>query len=274
MGTFGAVLGEGVNILGNVFLGLWTMKRPTLRRPFSFCVALGLSLYLQQLCGTSFPVSLALSVISQYFGSKLSVVGLTGGIAAGKSTVSSIFKSEGVPIIDADLVAREIVLPGQPAHKAIVSHFGKDILLSDGMLDRAKLGGIVFNDPKERKALNGITHPWIMYTMFMRLLKLKFLQGENIVLLDAALLFEMKVLVPFCSTVVVVSCPSAVQLKRLMARNNLSEKDALARMNSQMPIEEKMRLADIVLDNGGTLEQLQNSTTTLVRRLKSSGGSL
>ena len=120
----------------------------------------------------------------------LLVVGLTGGIATGKSTASSLFKSRGVPIVDADVLARKVVQPGTSAYKKIVKHFGVDILLPDKTIDRAKLGGIIFNDNTQRSVLNNIVHPAVRYAMLREILA-HWLRGESICIVDVPLLIEV-----------------------------------------------------------------------------------
>jgi len=179
------------------------------------------------------------------------LVGLTGSIATGKSTVSAMFAHEGARVIDADLLSREVVLPGQPAYAKIVEEFGSQLVLEDGSLDRKALGAIVFADPARRKRLEEITHPAIGARQ-QRILSVLDEEGfEGIVLWDAALLFESGGVAKMDRVVVVFADPET-ERKRLMERDGLSLADARARIASQMPIADKALLADHVIDNSGT----------------------
>ncbi len=179
------------------------------------------------------------------------LVGLTGSIATGKSTVSAMFAHEGARVIDADLLSREVVLPGQPAYASIVEEFGSHLVLDDGSLDRKALGAIVFADPARRKRLEEITHPAIGARQ-QRILSVLDEEGfEGIVLWDAALLFESGGVAKMDRVVVVFADPET-ECKRLMERDGLSLADARARIASQMPIAAKALLADHVIDNSGT----------------------
>ena len=182
------------------------------------------------------------------------LVGLTGSIATGKSTVSRMFAHLGARVIDADLLSREVVMPGQPAYARIVEEFGSKLVQDDGSLDRKALGAIVFADPARRKRLEEITHPAIGARQ-QRILSVLDEEGfEGIVLWDAALLFESGGVAKM-DRVVVVSADPETERKRLMQRDGLSEADARARIASQMPIAEKAKRADHVIDNSGTREE-------------------
>ncbi len=176
------------------------------------------------------------------------VIGLTGGIASGKSTVSDLFKEYNIPVVDADIVAREVVEPGEPALAGIVDAFGSDILLPDGSLDRQKLGGIIFQDQEKREILNGIVHPVVRERMTADRDRLK--TGHPAVVLDIPLLFEGSQL-HLVDKVVVVNVDPRIQLERLMQRNKLTEQEALDRINSQMSLADKASRADAVIDNNG-----------------------
>lgn len=180
------------------------------------------------------------------------IIGLTGSIASGKSTVSSMLKNRGFPIIDADLVARKVVEKGEPALQEIADSFGEEVLLADGTLDRAKLGSIIFNDPAKRKQLNDIIHPAIRVEM-LRQRDEWLSQGAKTVVMDIPLLFESR-LQHFVDKILVVSVTEEIQLKRLMERNQLSEEEAMSRIRSQLPISEKEKGADAVIYNNGTIE--------------------
>ncbi len=177
--------------------------------------------------------------------------GLTGGIASGKSTVSAMFRQAGIPVIDADELAREVVEPGQPALAEIAARF-PGTLTADGKLDRAKLGALIFEDPKERAALGAITHPRIQAFALERTATIA-ATGAPAAIYDAALLIENKLHEPL-DGVILVTCAPRVQLARLMARNALSETQARQRIDSQMSLEQKRPFATWLIDNGGSLE--------------------
>lgn len=179
------------------------------------------------------------------------VFGLTGGIATGKSTVSAMFRERGVPIIDADVVAREVVEPGQPALEAIARRF-PGVIAADGTLDRALLGERIFTDPRERDALNAIVHPQVQQAVIEKTSALA-AAGAPRVIYDAALLIEND-LDRALDGVILVVAPREVQRARLMARNLLTAAQADARIDSQMPLELKKPRARWIIDNGGTLE--------------------
>lgn len=181
------------------------------------------------------------------------IFGLTGGIATGKSTVAHMFTSFEIPIIDADIVAREVVEPGEEAYEKIVETFGKDILKNDQTLNRKKLGKIIFSDEKKRKQLNQITHPIIRKEM-QRQKDVYIQQGEKCVILDIPLLFENNLTKEVDYTVVVYTTKET-QLKRLMKRDCLTEEEAKQRINAQMSIEKKRKRADYLIDNNGTKKE-------------------
>jgi dephospho-CoA kinase len=184
------------------------------------------------------------------------LVGLTGSISTGKSTVSAMFAHQGARVIDADLLSREVVMPGQPAYARILEEFGSHLVLEDGSLDRKALGAIVFADPARRKRLEEITHPAVGARQ-QRILSVLDEEGfEGIVLWDAALLFETGGVSKMDKVVVVFADPDT-ESRRLMARDGLSEADARARIASQMPIAEKAKRADYVIDNSGTREETE-----------------
>lgn len=181
-------------------------------------------------------------------------IGLTGGIATGKSTVSALLVSKGALLVDADVIAREVMLPGHPVLAAVAGHFGQAVLLADGTLDRKKLGDIVFRDPSQRQALNDITHPAIRREIQERVESLEREYPDRLVVVDIPLLFESG-LEHMYERVMLVYAPRNIQLERLMERNQLSRNEASARIGSQMDIEEKKLKADIVIDNSGDAEQ-------------------
>lgn len=179
------------------------------------------------------------------------VLGLTGGIASGKSTVGKILTGMNAKMIDADQIARAVVLPDRPAWEALVAHFGEGILLPDRMLDRRKLGDRIFGDSLARAELNALLHPQIEAETRRQLAAHK-KSGEASIVLDVPLLFEAGWERYTDCNWVVYAHPDT-QLKRLMRRNLLSREQALARIGSQMPLEEKVKRADVVIDNNGGL---------------------
>lgn len=180
------------------------------------------------------------------------VLGLTGSIATGKSTVVSIFRSYGFPIVDGDVVAREIVEVGKPALKAIESHFGAEILLPDGQLNRKKLGQIIFTDKTERQTLNRLLDPFLRQAILAKIEASK--KEAKLVIVDIPLLFEGGY-EDAVDQVATVYLPEKIQLERLMQRDDLTETEAKARIQSQWSIEEKKAKSQIVFDNQGTKEQ-------------------
>ena len=194
------------------------------------------------------------------------LVGLTGGIASGKSLVSALFQELGAHVIDADRLAREVVEPGQPAHREIVEVFGREILQSDGCLDRKKLGAEVFADPEKRHRLEAITHPRIRALRQARLQALADQGFHGIVVQDAALLIEVGA-ADTVDRLVVVYVDEATHIERLMARDGLSEAEARQRIRSQMPLEEKARVAHYVVDNRGTPEETRQQVEAIYRAL-------
>lgn len=183
-------------------------------------------------------------------------IGLTGGIACGKSTVAAMLAARGAMIIDADRIAREIVLPGSPVLAQVAERFGHAVLLPDGSLDRKRLGSIVFGDDRARKDLEALLHPPIRAEMRERKERYEAEQPDKLVVLDIPLLYESK-LEWLVSRVMVVYCPREVQLQRLISRDGLIAEQAETRLNAQLPIEEKRLKADIVIDNSGSLEQTE-----------------
>lgn len=179
------------------------------------------------------------------------LAGLTGGIATGKSTVSVMFAQLGCKVIDADVLAREAVAPGQPAFAAIVAEFGREVVQADGYLDRKRIGAVVFADPERRKRLEAIVHPAVRARQERLLRALDEERYEGIVIWDVPLLFEVDAAASM-DRVIVVFVSEATQLERLMARDWLPEAEARARIGSQMPIADKARRAHHVIDNSGS----------------------
>jgi dephospho-CoA kinase len=178
------------------------------------------------------------------------LVGLTGGIGTGKSTVSTMLRALGAVVIDADVLAREVVAPGEPTLARIVAEFGRGILRADGTLDRRALGAIVFADPAKRKRLEALTHPQIRERFASRLAEIAAHGFHGIAFFDAPVMIESGTYKNMDRLVVVVA-DEATQIARLMERDRMSRDEALARIRSQMPLSEKARLADYVIDNSG-----------------------
>lgn len=196
------------------------------------------------------------------------IIGITGGIASGKSTVSSILIDKGFIVIDLDIISREVVEPGQPAYEELVVYFGNIILNEDGSINRRLLGDMVFSDEDLLKVLNNITHPYI----FRKLLKeINEECTNNIKFVDIPLLFEkydelIKQGIIF-DEIWLVYTDEETQLERLMMRNNLNEKQAIDRINSQMPLIEKKKKATRIIDNNGDITQLYRTVVELLNEL-------
>ncbi|XP_022222075.1 dephospho-CoA kinase [Drosophila obscura] len=197
------------------------------------------------------------------------IVAVTGGIATGKSTVSKVFERHGIPVIDADKIAREIVEPGQAGWEQIRAAFGEDVLLPSKEINRPVLARMIFEDKELRGKLNQITHPKIHRKIFWQAFKL-FVTGHSWIVLDLPLLFETGILMDFIYKIVCVSCDSDKQLQRLIARNELSEADASHRIKSQMPLEKKCEQSHFVIDNNGSVEETEESAIRIVSMMKES----
>ncbi|UUZ93749.1 dephospho-CoA kinase [Paenibacillus sp. P25] len=183
-------------------------------------------------------------------------IGLTGGIACGKSTVASMLVERGALLVDADRIAREVVEPGSPVLRQVIERFGDDLLLPDGSLHRKKLGERIFGNSEARRALEALLHPPIRRAMRSRMEEYQTNHPDKLVVVDVPLLYESKLEHMF-EQVMVVYVPRDIQLGRLIERDGLSTEQAEQRLRSQMPIEEKKRLADIVIDNSGTIEDTE-----------------
>lgn len=195
-------------------------------------------------------------------------VGLTGGIATGKSFVLSVLGELGCKILDADLTAREVVEPGQSAFNEIVAHFGGEIVGHDGRLDRPKLGAIVFSDSAAREKLNSIVHPKVYEAQARWLAEVEARDPHAIAIIDAALLIETGSFRRF-DKLVVVYCEPQIQIERLMARNNLSREDAAARISAQMPSAEKLKYADFAINTSSGFEDTRRQTKNLYLQFRS-----
>ena len=184
------------------------------------------------------------------------IVGLTGGIGGGKSTVASMFRDLGAKIINADKLGHSVILPYKPAWKKIVKLFGKDVLQNDLTIDREKLGKMVFANQIFLKKLNEITHPEItrLIKKEINLAKNKIHNQEKVLIIDAALIYEAKI-DGFMDKIIVVYIDKDEQISRLIKRNNLPKNEALQRIRSQIPMKEKAKIADYVIDNSNSLDK-------------------
>lgn len=194
------------------------------------------------------------------------IIGLTGSIGTGKSTIANKFKQLNIPVVDADIIAREVVEPGKDAYNKIIAAFGEQVLQQDKTLDRAKLGEIVFGDEEKRNTLNGIIHPAIRQEMIRQ--RDEYV-AKNIpcVVLDIPLLYESK-LTDFVEKIIVVTVERGVQLERILSRDEITKKEALQRINSQIPVSEKEKLADAVIDNNGTITQSEEQLIHILTEWK------
>lgn len=200
---------------------------------------------------------------------KCMIIGLTGGIASGKSTVSSILIEKGFRVIDSDKISREVVDIGEPAYEELVDYFGEVILNNDGRLNRQKLGDIVFTDEKLLQVLNSITHPYIFKELKEQIYD-KCVEF-NIIFVDIPLLFERYD--EFITQGIIfdeiwlIYVDKETQLDRLMLRNNLNKKQAIDRINAQIPLEKKKEKATRIINNNGDIEQLNKNVEKLLQEL-------
>jgi dephospho-CoA kinase len=195
------------------------------------------------------------------------LVGLTGGIASGKSLVARALRDLGARVIDADRIVHELLEPGQEACKEVLARFGNDIALPQGGIDRRKLGEIVFNDAVQRKWLNNCLHPRVFVAYTARVERLRARAPEAVVVFDAALLIETGYHRTM-EKLVVVYAEQEQQVARLIARDHFTREQALARISAQMPLGEKRGLADYVIDNTGSPEDAERRTRDLFAKLK------
>lgn len=190
---------------------------------------------------------------------EMKIIGLTGGIASGKSTVLQVLKNQGAFIINADKIAHEVIEPGKPAWKEIVAFFGEQILSQDQQINRSRLADIVFDKLEYLDILNSITHPRIIQVFKDTLDDIRSKEPYAIVVIEVPLLFEAH-LEDICDEIWVVWVDRETQIERLMKRDGLSYHDAIKRIDVQMPLDEKARLADIVIDNTGSITETINTT--------------
>ena len=196
----------------------------------------------------------------------MKLVGLTGGIASGKSTVAKILQSLGAAIVNADDLAREVVEPGHEAWKEIVASFGADILQSDQTLDRQKLRTLIFNQPEARKRLESIIHPRVRALAEERIRQYA-AAGYPVAIYEVPLLFEGN-LQEWLRPVILVACDVETQTARLQNRDHLTAADAEKHIAAQMSLKDKRRLADYVIENNGSLEDLERQTRQILEELK------
>ena len=183
------------------------------------------------------------------------VIGLTGGIGTGKSTVARVLEEQGATVVSADLTGHEVYLPGRPAYHELIKEFGRDILAPDETIDRKKLGGIVFSDPKNLAALNAITHPRMKGMMREKLSELD-KQGVPIALLEAALLFEAG-WDDLAEEIWVTAAPPEIAAQRVAERSNLPLDQVMDRIRSQMSTDDRVKRADVVIDTSGDMESTE-----------------
>jgi len=189
-------------------------------------------------------------------------IGLTGGIASGKSTVANMFRERAIPVVDADVAARKVVEPDQKAYQQIVAYFGEGILLKDKTLDRKKLGERIFNDEADRLKLNGIVHPEVRRYMLEHIAVYE-QEHAPVIVLDIPLLFESK-LTDWVDMTLVVYVPYTLQLERLMARDHLKKHEAEQRIRTQLSLEKKKQWADHVIDNSRTREETERQLEAIL----------
>jgi len=194
------------------------------------------------------------------------VAGLTGSIASGKSTVSGFFKKLGARVIDADKIARDCVRKKTPCWEQIIDHFGKDILLTNQELDREKLGRIIFRNSDEKKMLNSIVHPCVHDEIESQIKTCMTDTKTGLIVLDIPLIYETGMYHDIYP-VIVVYVPENIQLQRLMERDGLSQDEAIMKIRSQISIEEKKEMTELIIDNSGSLEHTENETISVFRKL-------
>lgn len=195
------------------------------------------------------------------------VLGVTGNIASGKSTIAAWFSEQGFPVLSADIIARDVVSPGSPTLNAVVERFGREILTQEGALDRPRLGTMVFSDELARNDLNAIIHPAIAERSRTEIARVK-ASGARLIIYEAPLLFEAGA-TDRVDRILVVCSPEDEQIRRIKTRDGLSTEDALRRMHSQMPQSEKAARADYLIMNDGTQADLLFKASSLLEQLKS-----
>ena len=196
----------------------------------------------------------------------MKLVGLTGGIASGKSTVAAILRRLGASIVNADELSREVVQPGQDAWNEITKSFGSEILQEDMTLDRKKLRKIVFDNPEARKKLEAIIHPRVRALAEKRIGELA-ASGSSVIVYEVPLLFEAQIHL-WLRPVILVACDIETQKKRLLERDHLTEPEAQQHLDAQMSLAEKRKLADYVIENDTTLEELEQQVRAVLHKIQ------
>jgi dephospho-CoA kinase len=194
------------------------------------------------------------------------LIGLTGGIASGKSTVAAILTRLGAAVINADELSREVVQPGKDAWKEIVAAFGTEILQEDSTLDRRKLRKIVFDRPAARRKLEAIIHPRVRALAEARIQELA-TAGHSVIVYEVPLLFEVQ-LHQWLRPVILVACDATTQKKRLRQRDRLTDPEAQQHIDAQMSLDEKRKLADYIIENNGSLEELEERVRSVLDKIK------
>lgn len=243
------VMAVPAGMMEKALRGLEALYRRGIRYPISYAGT-------EQDLSTAFPMSYGgIQQLEALRGQdQRLLLAVTGGIATGKSTVTRMLNDLGAPVIDFDLIAREVVEPEKPAWQDIVAYFGQQVLLGDKQLDRKKLSDIVFRDLEKRKKLEGFTHPRIQVEFIRQLNEIVEKNPRAIVQVDVPLLIELNMQYMFHKTLVVYTSGEK-QIERLMEREGISREEAVTRLKAQLPIEEKVGYADFVIDNNGSLEE-------------------
>jgi dephospho-CoA kinase len=196
----------------------------------------------------------------------MKIIGLTGGIASGKSTVARALRNQGAVIINADKIGHEVIEPGKPAWKEIVSFFGSRVLNKDQQINRVELGKIVFDNLEYLKKLNSITHPRIIEAFKEALRTIRRRDPGAVIVMEIPLLFEVN-MQEFCDEIWVVWVDRETQINRLMKRDGLTRDHAIKRIDAQMSLDEKARRADIIIDNTKSIEETVNTTTRFFKEI-------
>jgi dephospho-CoA kinase len=256
------VMAIPATMMGKALRGMEALYRRGIRYPISYAGA-------EQDVTTAFPMSYGgIDQVEAIRGKDHRLLlGVTGGIATGKSTVVNMLRELGAPLIDFDLIARQVVEPEKPAWKDIVAYFGEQVLQEDRQLDRKKLSDIVFRDFEKRKKLEGFTHPRIFESFIKQLNGIVEKDPDAIILVDVPLLIELNLQYMFHKTLLVY-VPRETQIKRLMERDGISEEEALSRIKAQMPIDEKVGYADYVIHNEQSLEETRRQALELWQTLR------
>ncbi|KAL4441555.1 hypothetical protein ABPG74_021487 [Tetrahymena malaccensis] len=216
-------------------------------------------------------IGLPMSVIflSIYIQNKITIIGLTGGIACGKSAVGNYFKDFlKLSIIDCDILSRRVVQVGKPAYNKLKERYGNKILQENGEIDRVELGKLVFNNPAIRKHVTQLTGWYIMLEILKEIYQIGFVKKENVMVLDAPILYETKYLEYICHPIIVVFLSQEqLQIERLVKRDSITEEEALKKIKSQMPISKKIEKADITICNDGTIEEMKKQVNKILPQL-------